>query len=447
MIYGYYTVPLKTVRGSELPEEIQVEDDADFRCGIKLAHLMFIPFFPLGKSWVMRKYDNSYEISEEAEQLLDTLYGTPKTPWYSFSGLILIGLVFLYFQVQEMMDSRAERAYMEGIKKEETDGKIKGLTNPLVSDYYALKSPGGQYYAAKVDSASVDKVWLRCVVNDKGYGSNDKNKIVSKYVLDRDKFFTYPVAKSDLMKSFKDKKALLKIKGLASGQPLTLVDLYNLDISKRVATLSIQDAQTENEVKKLLSKLTETTSVDSSMALLDSSSKRFLLEVVKVAKNKDAFTMKKFIDAATYPTVTYGLVMYAHYAYLPAVGNDKAKSDEDLLKGFSLFSKLLGVGLWTTSDKIKQLDVRSVVLEGKNIALARLSLNSNILETETPISFNVTMNKEGGQWKLNLPSTYAYTRNQILKVGSVMGTISYKKRVRDDLQKLYPNITFAEALK
>lgn len=447
MIYGYYTVSLKTVQASELPAEIPTEPGTSFQYGIKLAHLLFIPFFPLGKRWLMKKDGDSYEITPEAEELFAALYGTPKTPWYAFSGLILIALFFLYSTVDDMLTSRRAKAYLDEMKKEKQDEKLRGLKNPLVTDFYALKSANGKYYGAKVDSVASGKVWLRCVANDQGYSIQTADNIISKYVLERGEFFTYAVPKEDLLKSYQGKKALLKINGLANQQALTLVEVYNRDLDDNTTQLSIRDLQVEEEVKQALRQFINTNSIDSSLMRMDSNSKKYFADVIKFANQKDVPQIKQFIKSSAYPSVTYALVMYMKYGYAKSQEKRPTTSLMNDVKIFSLFSKMLGMGLWSMSDKIKQYRASSTTLIRKNTASIRLSLNSNILERTSVIPFKVLFKYEDGQWKINIPSTFSYTENQVAKVGSYgSGPGMFRQKVRQELKEIDPKISFATEL-
>lgn len=443
MVYGYYTVSLKTVQASELPEEIPVEPGTTFRYGIKLAHLLFIPFFPLGKQWTMRQNGSSYEITPEAETLFEALYGKPKTPWYAFSGLILIGLFFLYSTVDGMISSSREKAYLSEMKKEKQEEKIRGLKNPLASDFYALKSSKGRYYGVKVDSTAGNQVWLRCIANDQGYGTHTENRIVSKYLIDKGRFFMASVPKDKLLKSYQSKKPLLKIKGLANQQPLTLVEIYNRDIDDKNTDLAIRDSQTSKEVAQALRQFINVGSIDSSLAMIDSSSKKYFADVLAASRNKDVTQIKQFIKSSPHTSVTYALVMYAKYSYSKSLGKTPAKDMASDIKTFSFFSKLLGMGLWTMSDKVKKYTSTSARLARKNTATVVLSLPSNILERISSISFKVHFKYEKGQWKIDLPSTFSYTENQIAKVGRYgNGPSLFRQKVREDLKDIDAKISF-----
>ena len=437
MVFGYYTVSLKTVHANQLPAEIPVEAGTHFEYGLKLAHILFIPIFPLGKQWLLKRDGNSYEVTPEATQLFDALYGKPKTPWYAFSGLILAGLALVYFSKQDTIENRQRSAYLKDMKKRELEEKIRSFKNPLVSDYYVLEGGNRQYYGVKVDSSNDNKVWVRYLINSKSFRFNNRNNALSPFIINRGDFAVQTVAKKDLLDSYKNKKATIKIEGLASGQPLKVVEVYNIDIGAKKNSISIKDPESAVEVEGVLKRFVTQVAMDSSLVLMDSSSKTYLLDVVKTAQTNDARKMKQFILASKQPTGTYAMMMYAKYAYLLAKDNNKSETDEKLLYNFGFYTKLIGgIGLWSIGKKIENINVSSVTLTGINKAKARLSLTSNILQSSETIYFSVDLHKEKGQWRVNLPSTFSYTRNQVLKVGRLgQGPRIYRERLRSDLKE------------
>ncbi len=64
----------------------------------KYFHLCWIPFFPIGKMWAIRKHEDNelYELSQEGLMALQSRVPEPKTSWYAYSGLILLGALMVY---------------------------------------------------------------------------------------------------------------------------------------------------------------------------------------------------------------------------------------------------------------------------------------------------------------------------------------------------------------
>ncbi|OJJ21180.1 hypothetical protein BKI52_11475 [marine bacterium AO1-C] len=431
IVFGYYTIPIKSVYAHHLPKDVAVTEGARFDCGLKLAHIMFIPAFPIEKKWLMKHQGQTYETTSHMASLLDDLYGKPRTPWYSYAVFLLGLAALLYFFIEGKVENyRQESALIEASRSQ----KISP------NSYYALKSSSEQYYGVKVDSSSEDKVWVRYLNNDPGYSENKKIGAVSVFMINRGEFKVQAISKKTIVKSHYRRSALIKIEGLNEGETLTLESIYNVDIDKDDIGLYVSDPQTSAEVKQVLKKFVNETSVNSSLALLDSSSKTYLLDVVKTAKTGDVTNMKNFIKENEHPEVNYAMMMYAKYVYLPKLADNLIKTDKRLLSDFGEFSKLLGVGLWRNSSKIKNIKIVIVNVTGKNVALARVSLPSNILGRPSRINFLVKLRRENGQWKINLPSTFSYTSDQIAMMK--WGGKAYRERIRSALKAKNKSLIF-----
>ncbi|QHS58619.1 hypothetical protein [Chitinophaga agri] len=96
IIYGRNSFNAKTVQLSEIGIHEQVPGIVQFELRQQYAHLYWIPMFPIGSNWCVRKSDNKlYEVNYE---LLPALNALPrrKLGWVAFIGPILIagGLLF-----------------------------------------------------------------------------------------------------------------------------------------------------------------------------------------------------------------------------------------------------------------------------------------------------------------------------------------------------------------
>jgi hypothetical protein len=97
--YGRNSFKVKTVQLSEIGIHSEVPGVVQFELRQQYGHLYWIPMFPMGSQWCVRKTDNKlYEVNSE---LLPTLNALPrrKLGWLAFAGPIIIGLVLLYFKI------------------------------------------------------------------------------------------------------------------------------------------------------------------------------------------------------------------------------------------------------------------------------------------------------------------------------------------------------------
>ena len=109
IVYGHNNFLLK----SYTPQELGISKDGE-TSGILLqvrqryAHLFWIPFFPIGKLWVIKKAgdESLYQMPLDIKNAIIARHGTPGTPWYSFA-LILIGLAIgLFIKLGDVMDNQ-----------------------------------------------------------------------------------------------------------------------------------------------------------------------------------------------------------------------------------------------------------------------------------------------------------------------------------------------------
>ncbi|SEW50444.1 hypothetical protein [Chitinophaga arvensicola] len=97
--YGRRSLLMKSFQLTDIGIFSDVPDFVRFELRQEYAHLYWIPFFPLGKMWCVRKSDDKlYEVSSEVLPLLKAL-PHPTVSWMAFLGPILLAVVFLLFQI------------------------------------------------------------------------------------------------------------------------------------------------------------------------------------------------------------------------------------------------------------------------------------------------------------------------------------------------------------
>lgn len=96
IIFGKRSFKLKELSFSEIgfpePEEnMKIEGRQDF------VHIFFIPFFPIGKRWLIRRADNQLYCTTKQidEQIAIKEIELKNSPW-AFTGLMIAGAVLLY---------------------------------------------------------------------------------------------------------------------------------------------------------------------------------------------------------------------------------------------------------------------------------------------------------------------------------------------------------------
>lgn len=66
-------------------------------------HVWFLPFFPLGKFWLLRTGNEWYPLTEEEKKTAEQYAEIPPTPFYTWTGSILLPIVIaLFIMVRKM---------------------------------------------------------------------------------------------------------------------------------------------------------------------------------------------------------------------------------------------------------------------------------------------------------------------------------------------------------
>jgi hypothetical protein len=170
IVYGYNNFLIK----SYTPEELgifreQGSPEIKLEVRQKYAHLFWIPFFPIGKIWVVKKggLDTLYEMPVEIKNSILARYGTPGTPWYSFA-LFIIGLTIGLF-------------YLIGDKLEQ-QGFKNDYYNAIGESKMFIKYPttGDCYIFRKYDEPDTYSNSTDIILKVKSYNDN-KTQFISLY--------------------------------------------------------------------------------------------------------------------------------------------------------------------------------------------------------------------------------------------------------------------------
>ncbi len=98
IVFGWNSILLLKILAHEAGFA-QPNENVDYHIEIrqKYFHLMWIPFFPIGKMYALRQHaDNElYNLTPEALTALQQRFVAPKAPWYTYSLFILIALLII----------------------------------------------------------------------------------------------------------------------------------------------------------------------------------------------------------------------------------------------------------------------------------------------------------------------------------------------------------------
>jgi hypothetical protein len=136
IVFGHNNFKIKTFT----PRELNLPPDyglkgAEIQIRQRYAHIFWIPFFPIGKIWGI-KYEGSkdlYELPDDIKLKIKQRHSI-KTPWYSFSLLILIFIGVSWFMASEAIrEARWESDYY--LELAENKMQIK---YPTTGDFYSF---------------------------------------------------------------------------------------------------------------------------------------------------------------------------------------------------------------------------------------------------------------------------------------------------------------------
>ncbi|NMM47628.1 hypothetical protein [Marinigracilibium pacificum] len=102
IVFGTYTFKIKSFTCKDLGIEEDTLNNFTMEVRQKIFHIFWIPLFSTNKIFALRQGNELFHAPSEIENLIRAR-NVIKTPWYSFSGLILILLVFLFYQVMELL--------------------------------------------------------------------------------------------------------------------------------------------------------------------------------------------------------------------------------------------------------------------------------------------------------------------------------------------------------
>ena len=441
-MFGYYTIFIRKLLASQVPPQFGLQPGSTLEEGVKVFHIFWIPISPFGKDWVLKKDGDSYKVPYDVSTALTKIYGKSKTPWYSFIGIILAIVGGIGFKINEGMESsRRQAAFAEQKEKQESEFLNK-LAAPNTDDYYALKAGESKYAAGHVTAVRGDSVELATIADGTTFSRVNKNSVLEEFILDRKDIQKDMVAISDLKKATiaKDSKvstAPLVLGAIDEGRIFSVEQVFRVAASE-MPKLSVRDEAVSLAVEKTFNTFINDPSVDTSVSVLDSASITYLREIYDLGESDNYKKMKKFIDESKYSSVDYGMVLHAHYTYFGGEKEKREKTGNLDFNTFIFFSKLINSGLWSIDDHVKKARISNIRLVGNNQASGTVSLNSNILDSQKNMRFDVDFNFENDNWKINLPTTFKYTENQIMNVGRNFqeGRKQYRQMIRTGLNDL-----------
>lgn len=137
IVFGWNHFNIKSFTPAQLG--IGKEEDANqisIERRQKYFHLFWIPFFGIGKTWAVRKNGTLYELPDAYERHINSLNLPIKTPWYTFTGPLLIIIGFAIYWLADT----ASRHHSNVVYHKQFDEKVLEFTEhvkePTIDDYF-----------------------------------------------------------------------------------------------------------------------------------------------------------------------------------------------------------------------------------------------------------------------------------------------------------------------
>src|SRR5690349_6696147 len=106
----------------------------------RYAHIFWIPLFPIGKIWGLRKHaDNElYEMPASVRAHVEQAVKVPTVSIWAFTGLMLIGLVGIIGMISAYVSQVQMESRMQEYYKEEYNAKLAIVNEPQLGDRYTF---------------------------------------------------------------------------------------------------------------------------------------------------------------------------------------------------------------------------------------------------------------------------------------------------------------------
>lgn len=204
IFYGYYFSVIKTVQGRDVSI-----DNVIFKRRVKIAHLFWIPLFPMGFDWIMEKANGEESAVDNVMfQKLNSKAGVARSPWYAYGG----PLAFIAWIVFSIVGGIIDDSTNDRRMSDSNNGRIKKMeekiNNPTIDDYYDIK---GEEWSniIKVNKTTLDSVEFLIPSDNKRLGAHRDSTIVKFFATSDSLIYRQKFAKNDLKelikKDFHDK--------------------------------------------------------------------------------------------------------------------------------------------------------------------------------------------------------------------------------------------------
>lgn len=205
IVFGWNSFDLTSFKPSSVGMPVEMDVHTIVRRQ-KYFHLFWIPFFPIGQVWIVKKKGDSesYVPTAEVSRHLDSLQLKYKTPWYSYAILLMILTLGFITLVVTQVDSYQRNEFRKAELKRNNEELLSLVEKGKPNTYFTFKDTNYKSLYLKVLSS--DATTLTCVVSQsekcsdyrycllEAFITNDPENVIS---LD-----TVKVSKTDLIRTY-----------------------------------------------------------------------------------------------------------------------------------------------------------------------------------------------------------------------------------------------------
>lgn len=152
---------------------------------------------------------------------------------------------------------------------------------------------------------------------------------------------------------------------------------------------------------------------DSTWLVFDEATKTYLLESLKMARKRTEREIVTRVNADKYPYAAFKQQLFTYHSFLPTMAADSL-TNEDLLDDYLFYLRIIDIGLLTIDDTtLDDFHLDKIIEADEQSATAQFSAKPNMFNFTDRVDFQIVFNKEDGAWRVNLPSTWSYTEQQV----------------------------------
>ena len=391
--------------------------------------MLWIPFFPFAKLWVMQQGDQTYKVSPQAEAMFNRLYTSERTPWYSFAGWIILAVIGVVYFFNNKAESNRRMAERESYLAQQADARLTAFQNPQVGDVYELD--GSQPFGARVTAVTPDSIEFEFTEGQSG------NFEVSRTLARLDHDDIHPrrlqrFSRTDLTNSARLEEATAAAGTLQFGE---VRDLQVKNVLREYPkNYTVSDQELTEQLRRRFTEFLDQGDLDLKMSMLNRSSLEYLTGLLAAARSEDNQQLRAWIDRQSYPAAAYYLALQTKFHFLPTMAGTSPEED---LQNLMLYLTLMDLPILTLDREKLELK-ETAYLTGPATGKVYVERPYNLIEGFGSETFQVEMTRENNQWLIDLPSSFRFYQSQIQKTAGNRSDSErgWRAKVRTDLNEL-----------